>query len=981
MKYLLLPLCLTLCLALSAQKRYYVQPTAQGIATGLSWTDAFPHVQVALDSAKAGDTVWVAAGTYKPTTGNLRTVSFEPRSGVRLYGGFSGVETQINQRNWTSNPTILSGDIGAQGDSLDNSYNVIYMQLPDSNTVLDGFVIRSGNANFVGTTETRDRRKCGGGIYINGKDWEAYPTIAHCTILLNTARNSGGGVFVNGSGMGSVAPLFQYCRFERNRTLGSGGGLARIGGSWIERGIDLEACVFEGNRAEQFGGGFYYTDTERGDELDMVQDTFKRNFSYLSGSAVYAIVERDGHQVLSVDSCIFDANFYNSFATVHFLSLQSKFLDSASITNCFLINENYTSTGGILFKFEVFGKPNSKLNFSLNSFSNINSSLLLACEYISANYLLFNRNKMYNNPKNRFNFWGFKTINYLFNIIGGSQISSGSLSVSAPTLLLKKTLFIQNSVFGGNTNSLGYMITFNNTYEKISFINCLATNPLFKDDIKHDTVLIINSILLNEPDPENLLASNNYTYIGNSYVNNLDCSQAATWGYNVVCNPDNITGTVPLFRDSAASDYRLLPCSPLVNGGDNSYILPGDLDLLGQPRIQGAAVDIGPYESAALAIATEPAVQPACIGSANGSIAVNPINACAPYTYAWVGPSGQGTGLTGLQAGTYTLTLTDNKNETVVLNATIPGIPAPQVAVQSTPVFCGTTMGGTATPTVTGAVPPLLFDWSGGSTDSIATNLPSGPYAVTVTDARGCMGVGTATIQRMGTLQLNIQPTPISCYNTTDGVVSVQAANGAPPIHWLWNNGDTTSTLSGLGSGVYSGMLFDALGCAISWNIPLDAPDSLRSNATITNATGVNVPDGSIVINPKGGTGSIQAKWSNNQSGWSITGLLPGTYTVTLTDEKDCTRSEVFVVDWSVGTYAPTQLRVRTWPNPATQLLWVEHGTMPSNTLFRMMDVHGRPVLQVPVANAGIFQVEVGQLPGGVYYWEIAGKMGCFLKM
>ena len=511
-------------------------------------------------------------------------------------------------------------------------------------------------------------------------------------------------------------------------------------------------------------------------------------------------------------------------------------------------------------------------------------------------------------------------------------------------------------------------------------MNSLSSSP-FKSSTKPDTILIINSILLNEPNPKNLLASNQYTYIGNSYVNNLDCSQAATWGYNVVCNPDNITGTVPLFRDSAAGDYRLLPCSPLVNGGDNSYILPGDMDLSGQPRIQGAAVDIGPYESAALAIATEPEVQPACIGSANGSIAVNPINACAPYTYTWIGPSGQGTGLTGLEAGTYTLTLTDSKNETVVLNATIPGIPAPQVAVQSTPVFCGTTLGGTATPTVTGAVPPLLFDWSGGSTDSIATNLPSGPYAVTITDARGCIGVGTATIQRMGTLQLNIQPTPITCYNTTDGAVSVQAANGAPPIQWLWNNGDTTSTLSGLEPGVYSGMLFDALGCAISWNIPLDAPDSLRSNAAITNATGANVSDGSIALNPTGGTGVIQAKWSNNQSGWSITGLLPGTYTVTLTDENSCTRSEVFVVDWSVGTYAPTQVRVRTWPNPATQLLWVEHGAMPSNTLFRMMDVHGRTVLQVPVTNAGIFQVEVGQLPGGVYYWEVAGKVGCFLKM
>jgi hypothetical protein len=781
--------------------------------------------------------------------------------------------------------------------------------------------------------------------------------------------------------MGSVAPLFQYCRFERNRTLGSGGGLARVGGSWIERGIDLEACVFEGNRADQYGGGFYYTDTERNDELDMVRDTFKRNSSNLFGSAVYAVVERIGHQVLTVDSCVFDGNMGYSKSSIDFTTLLANSVDSVFIKNNYFVNDKTTITNREVFSLILGAKQYSLSDFSNNTIENNNCPQLLSIYYIDANYLSFSDNRIYNNAINGINISGFTTTNYVSNVLQNTPTSNIYLFVNASPIQLHKSLIIKNSVFGDITNSLNSLLRFNTNYEKISFINSLATNPLFKGIIKHDTVLITNSILLNEPDPENLLASNQYTYIGNSYVNNLDCSQAATWGYNVVCNPDNITGTVPLFRDSAAGDYRLLPCSPLVNGGDNSYILPGDMDLSGQPRIQGAAVDIGPYESAALAIATEPEVQPACIGSANGSIAVNPINACAPYTYTWIGPSGQGTGLTGLEAGTYTLTLTDSKNETVVLNATIPGIPAPQVAVQSTPVFCGTTLGGTATPTVTGAVPPLLFDWSGGSTDSIATNLPSGPYAVTITDARGCIGVGTATIQRMGTLQLNIQPTPITCYNTTDGAVSVQAANGAPPIQWLWNNGDTTSTLSGLGPGVYSGMLFDALGCAISWNIPLDAPDSLRSNAAITNATGANVSDGSIALNPTGGTGVIQAKWSNNQSGWSITGLLPGTYTVTLTDENSCTRSEVFVVDWSVGTYAPTQVRVRTWPNPATQLLWVEHGAMPLNTLFRMMDVHGRTVLQVPVTNAGIFQVEVGQLPGGVYYWEVAGKVGCFLKM
>ena len=114
----------------------YVKAGATGSQNGLSWTNAYVDLQAALATAQSGDEIWVAAGTYKPTTGTLRTKSFVMPAGVALYGGFAGGETARNQRDWAANMTLLSGDIGAQGNATDNSYHVV---VGANNTVLDGF--------------------------------------------------------------------------------------------------------------------------------------------------------------------------------------------------------------------------------------------------------------------------------------------------------------------------------------------------------------------------------------------------------------------------------------------------------------------------------------------------------------------------------------------------------------------------------------------------------------------------------------------------------------------------------------------------------------------------------------------------------------------------------------------------------------------------------------------------------------------------
>ena len=122
--------------------RHYVTTTGSG--RGTSWSDA-TSLQGALIRASDGDEVWVAAGTYLPTTDGDRSVSFEISSGVAVYGGFTGSETSLPERQWATNVTTLSGDIGTPGNASDNSRSVVYGVDLSASTVLDGFTITGGN--------------------------------------------------------------------------------------------------------------------------------------------------------------------------------------------------------------------------------------------------------------------------------------------------------------------------------------------------------------------------------------------------------------------------------------------------------------------------------------------------------------------------------------------------------------------------------------------------------------------------------------------------------------------------------------------------------------------------------------------------------------------------------------------------------------------------------------------------------------------
>ncbi len=242
----------------------YVDADATGANDGTSWTNAFTDLQDALTWAIEGTEIWVAEGTYKPTSETDRTATFQLENGVALYGGFAGTETSLDQRDWAAHPTILSGDIGAIGNNSDNSYHVV---TPGSNAdvILDGFTILGGNANDSSSPHNQ-----GGGMY---NDYESFPKLANVTLSGNSA-NRGGGIY-----NGTTAPTLVNVTFSGN-TAESGGGMcnedsnptltdvmfndnwASIGGGMynLRSNPTLTGVTFNGNSGGS-GGGMYNQDS------------------------------------------------------------------------------------------------------------------------------------------------------------------------------------------------------------------------------------------------------------------------------------------------------------------------------------------------------------------------------------------------------------------------------------------------------------------------------------------------------------------------------------------------------------------------------------------------------------------------------------------------------------------------------------------------------------------------------------------------
>ena len=219
----------------------YVKPGANGDC--LSW-DTACELQTALTNATEGDQIWVAEGTYKPTTDSNREATFQLKNGAAIYGGFPAAGGDWSQRDWETNITTLSGEIGIVGNSNDNSYHVVTGSGVGVTTILDGFTINLGNANGTSLNSYG-----GGGMYNHSSS----PTLTNIIFSSNSAVWWGGGMYNDGS-----SPTLSNVTFSENTVNGdngAGGGIYNIGSSPTLTNVTFSSNTGIGNNVN--GGGMY----------------------------------------------------------------------------------------------------------------------------------------------------------------------------------------------------------------------------------------------------------------------------------------------------------------------------------------------------------------------------------------------------------------------------------------------------------------------------------------------------------------------------------------------------------------------------------------------------------------------------------------------------------------------------------------------------------------------------------------------------
>jgi hypothetical protein len=216
---------------------------------------------------------------------------------------------------------------------------------------------------------------------------------------------------------------------------------------------------------------------------------------------------------------------------------------------------------------------------------------------------------------------------------------------------------------------------------------------------------------------------------------------------------------------------------------------------------------------------------------------------------------------------------------------------------------------GSITLAPTGGTPVYFYAWSNGQMTPTANGLAMGYHTVSVTDGAGCKRFRTFFVDEPSELALNTTSSTKDNCSQNDGTASVSATGGTPTYNYLWSNGQTTNTATGLASGTYNLTITDANGCAISSSVAVEENNPVITvDINTVEETCGNIDGSASVSNPQGSVGAYTYEWSNGTSTASINDVSAGIYGLTVTDGLGCTAEFDVTVDGSDAVIASTSV-------------------------------------------------------------------------
>ena len=395
------------------------------------------------------------------------------------------------------------------------------------------------------------------------------------------------------------------------------------------------------------------------------------------------------------------------------------------------------------------------------------------------------------------------------------------------------------------------------------------------------------------------LAANNYTC---TITDNNSCTRTVTV---TVSQPSAIVATVTSTNVSCNGGNNGI-ASVSVSGGTPSYFYSWAPS--GGTASTATGLTAGNYtvtttdnnscsRTATVAI-TQPSaintststVNASCFGYSNGIVAISASGGTSPYTYTWSPTGGNSSVAVGMPAGSYTVNGRDNAGCPFSRICIVTQPPALVASVSFTNATCNGGSDGSANVNVSGGIPGYTYTWTpSGGNNPLATGLSANTYTCAIEDVNGCPLTKTVTVGEPTAISITTAVTNVACNGGSNGVASVTVTGGIPGYTYSWTpSGGTAASASGLAAGNYTVTVRDANNCTGTAFANVTQPTALVTTTAVTNVACNGGSNGVASISASGGAGGYTYLWSTGSSLQTITGLMAGVYTATVTDANNC---------------------------------------------------------------------------------------------
>lgn len=303
------------------------------------------------------------------------------------------------------------------------------------------------------------------------------------------------------------------------------------------------------------------------------------------------------------------------------------------------------------------------------------------------------------------------------------------------------------------------------------------------------------------------------------------------------------------------------------------------------------------------------------------------------------------------------------------------------LSVTPTAPNCNGGNNGSINLTVSGATNPLTYAWSNSTSSEDPTGLTAGNYTVLVTDGTGCTKSTTVSVTQPAVLSGTVNITNPACTGGV-GTATLVPTGGTPSYTYAWNTTpvQTTASASGLVAGNYTVSLSDSKGCTSTNSFTVTQPSPLTTTLSSTPATCQLCTNGTASVSVGGGTPSFTYSWSTTpvQTGSVASGLLPGTYTVCVTDSKGCSVCDSVQVTFAIGIQEqPSISHIQIFPNPATGNQ-VQISGMKGTLEISLLDMLGKQIRKSDLILPSTY--DLSDLQPGLYFIRIRSGAAVITK-